>query len=182
MRYLLKKTVAMVGMMGAGKTAVGQAMAGLLGVPFRDSDTEIVTASNMEIAEIFARYGEEFFREKEAQVLARLLDGAPAVLSTGGGAYLLEKNRTLISERGVALWLKADLDVLWSRVRHKSSRPLLNTADPEARLAELYAARVPLYAMADLAVETRREYSIAETAARAVAALATRPDVLEKAR
>lgn len=182
MRYLLKKTVAMVGMMGAGKTAVGQALAVRLGVPFRDSDTEIVAASNMEIAEIFARYGEDFFREKEAQVLARLLDGTPAVLSTGGGAYLRGENRALVSRRGVALWLKADLDLLWSRVRHKSTRPLLNTADPRATLAELCAAREPLYAKADLVVETRPGFSIAETTERAVAALADRPDVLEKTR
>ena len=182
MRYLLKKTVAMVGMMGAGKTAVGQTLAGLLGVPFRDSDSEIVAAANMEIAEIFARYGEGFFREKEAQVIARLLDDTPGVLSTGGGAYLREANRALISDRGVAMWLKADLELLWSRVRHKSTRPLLDTADPRGRLAALYAERVPVYATADLVVETMPGYSIAETAERAMAALSARPDVLGTAR
>lgn len=181
MRYILNKTVAMVGMMGAGKTAVGQALAGLLGVPFRDSDAEIVAASNMEIAEIFTRYGEDFFREKEAQVLARMLGDTPAVLSTGGGAYLAAANRALLSERGVALWLKADLDLLWSRVRHKTTRPLLNTENPRASLAALYAARVPVYETADLVVETEAGFSIAETAQRAIAALRSRPDVLETA-
>lgn len=181
MRYILKKTVAMVGMMGAGKTAVGHALADRLGVPFRDCDTEIVAASNMDIADIFATYGEEFFREKEAQVLARLLGEAPSVLSTGGGAYLRAESRRLISERGVALWLKADLDLLWNRVKHKTTRPLLRTDDPRSTLAEIYAARVPVYAEADLTVETRPEYSIAETAARAADVLLTRPDVLREA-
>lgn len=178
MRYLLKKTVAMVGMMGAGKTAVGQALAARLGVPFRDSDAEIVAAANMAIADIFARDGEAFFREREAEVLARLLDASPAILSTGGGAFMRPANRALIAERGVALWLEADLDLLWARVRQKTSRPLLHAPDPRAVLAELHAARVPTYALADLHVVTRPEYSIAQTADRALAALLTRPDVL----
>lgn len=180
MRYLLKKTVAMVGMMGAGKTAVGQALAARLGVEFRDSDAEIVAASNMEISEIFETYGEDFFREKEAQVLARLLRDTPAILSTGGGAYLRAENRALVSQHGVALWLKADLDLLWSRVRHKSTRPLLNTDDPRGTLAALYAERVPLYAQAEITVETCPGYTIAETAERATAALLKRPDVLSE--
>lgn len=180
MRYVLEKSVAMIGMMGAGKTAVGQALASTLGVPFRDSDAEIEAAANMEIAEIFARDGEAFFRDKEAQVLARLLDDTPAILSTGGGAYLREGNRALISERGVALWLKADLDLLWARVHHKSTRPLLLTENPRETLAALYAARVPVYARAELTVETQPGFTVAETAARATEALLTRPDVLRK--
>lgn len=166
--------------MGAGKTAVGTALAERLGVEFRDSDEEIVKASNMSIAEIFERDGEAFFRDRESLVIERLLDGPPAVLSTGGGAFLSEANRALIAEKGVAVWLKADLDLLWNRVRHKTTRPLLLTDDPRATLESLYAARVPLYAKAGVTIETRAAYSIAETTDRVVEALLVRPDVLEE--
>ena len=143
----LRRSVVLVGMMGAGKTAVGTALARHLAVPFLDADEELVRAAQMSIAEIFARDGEPFFRARETEVLGRLLSGPPAVLSTGGGAFLSEVNRHLIAERGVSVWLKADLDLLWQRVRHKTTRPLLRTANPRATLAELYAARVPLYAL-----------------------------------
>lgn len=180
--WRLKKTVALVGMPGSGKTAVGTALARRLGVPFRDSDEEIVRAANRSIAEIFTRDGEPFFREKEAQVIARLLKGDPAVLSTGGGAFLQEANRKAIAREGIAVWLDASLDLLWSRVRHKDTRPLLRTADPRATLAALYAARVPVYAGADLTVTSQPGGTIEEMTNRVIAALATRPDVLEKAR
>ena len=143
MGFRLKKTVVMVGMMGAGKTAIGSALARELDVPFRDSDDEIVAASNMTIPEIFARDGEAFFREKEAQVIRRLMSGPPGVLSTGGGAYLAERNRRLIAETGVAVWLRAELDLLWDRVRHKDTRPLLRTGDPYGTLAGLLEAPDP---------------------------------------
>lgn len=175
----LKKTVVMVGMMGAGKTAVGRALAARLGAPFLDSDAEIETAANMSIPEIFARDGEPFFRLKERQVIARLLEDERGILSTGGGAFLSEENRKVISARGVAVWLKADLDVLWNRVRHRDTRPLLRTADPRATLTQLYQARVPLYALADLAVVSDGETSIEQMVDRVIAALKTRPDVLE---
>ena len=171
----------MVGMMGAGKTAVGGELARSLGVPFLDSDAEIERAANASIAEIFARDGEPFFREKEAQVIARLLKSQPAVLSVGGGAYLNAATRALIAELGVAVWLKAGLDLLWSRVRRKDTRPLLRTADPRATLAELMAAREPAYSQADLIVEVQPDASIEETAASVRVALATRPDVLAPA-
>lgn len=174
----LKKTVVMVGMPGSGKTAIGTALARRLGVPFRDSDDEIVRAANMTIAEIFARDGEPFFRQKEAQVIARLLDGPPGVLSTGGGAFLREENRAAIARQGLALWLDADLDLLWSRVRHKDTRPLLRTPDPRATLAALYEARVPYYALADIAVKAVPGASIEEMTDRVVVALGARPDVL----
>ncbi len=177
-RGRLKKTVVMVGMMGAGKTAVGGELARSLGVPFLDSDAEIERAANATIAEIFARDGEPFFRAKEAQVIARLLKGPPGVLSVGGGAFLNPETRALISDLGVAVWLKASLDLLWSRVKRKDTRPLLRTADPRRTLAGLMAAREPAYAQADLIVEVAPEASIEETAARVRAALATRPDVL----
>lgn len=168
--------------MGAGKSAVGQALATALDVPFRDSDDEIVAASAMTIAEIFARDGEAFFRDKESKIIERLLDDTPAILSTGGGAFLSANNRTVIATKGVAVWLKADLDVLWARVRHKKTRPLLMTEDPKATLTELYHTRVPQYALADLVVETEAGYSIAETKDRVVQALLSRPDVLEMPR
>ncbi len=175
----LVKTVVLVGMMGAGKTAVGTALARQLGVPFRDSDEEIVRAANRSIAEIFERDGEPFFRSRETEVISRLLRGTPCVLSTGGGAFLSEANRQLIHDVGVSVWLKADLEILWQRVRHKTTRPLLRTANPRETLRTLYEARQPLYAQADIVVESAAERSVDEMASRVVEALKTRPDVLE---
>lgn len=175
----LKKTVVMVGMMGAGKTAVGRALAARLGVPFLDSDAEIETAANMTVPEIFERDGEPFFRLKESQVISRLLDGECCILSTGGGAFLDEKNRRMISERGVSVWLNADVPVLWNRVKHKNTRPLLRTGNPRATLEEIHAARVPVYAQADLSVVSDGQASIEQMVDRVLNVLATRPDVLE---
>lgn len=175
----LKKTVAMVGMMGAGKTAVGTAVARALGVPFVDSDEEIVKAANATIAEIFERDGEPFFRARETEVLARLLRGPPCILSTGGGAYMSETNRKLISDAGVAVWLRADLDLLWQRVRHKSTRPLLRTENPRETLRQIYEARVPHYAKADIIVDSHASTAIETMAAHVIAALGQRKDVLE---
>lgn len=180
MRWDVKKTIVMVGMMGAGKTAVGRALAHRLGVPFLDSDAEIVAAANMSIAEIFERDGEAFFRARESQVIDRLLDTERCVLSTGGGAFLSETNRRMISDKGVSVWLNADLDLLWSRVKHKDTRPLLRTENPRATLEEIHDARVPLYARADLRVDSDRDVSIDDMAGRVIDALLTRPDVLEK--
>ncbi|MDR0808093.1 MAG: shikimate kinase, partial [Gemmobacter sp.] len=118
----LRKTVVLVGMMGAGKTAVGTALARILAVPFCDSDEEIVKAAQCSIAEIFERDGEPFFRDRESEVIARLLRGRPCILSTGGGAFLSLRNRDLIAGTGISVWLRADLDLLWQRVRHKSTR------------------------------------------------------------
>ncbi len=167
--------------MGSGKTAIGTNLARRLNVPFLDSDAEIVAASNMTIAEIFDRDGEAFFREKESQVIQRLLTGKPGVLSTGGGAYLNARNREAIAERGIAVWLRADLRLLWNRVKHKTTRPLLLTDDPFATLSELYEARVPEYAKAELAVDADAAYSIEDMTDKVIAALKTRPDVLETA-
>lgn len=181
MAVRLRKTVALVGMMGAGKTALGQGLARRLGVTFLDSDTEIEAAARMEISEIFARDGEPFFRRREAQVIARLLDGPPAVLSTGGGAWMEAENRHAIGAVGVSLWIDAELDVLWARVKGKTARPLLQTDDPRATLAALYEARRPSYALADLRIRSEPELSVADMVDRALAALATRDDVLEGA-
>ena len=168
--------------MGSGKTAVGTALARMLGVPFLDSDTEIVAAANMSIAEIFARDGEAFFRDKETQVIKRLLETERGILSTGGGAFLSEENRRIITEAGVSVWLRADLDLLWNRVKHKNTRPLLRTEDPYETLKGLCEARNPIYALADLAVDARADYSIEDMAGQVVKALLTRPDVLEDMR
>ncbi len=176
----LKKTVAMVGMMGAGKTAVGTAVARILDVPFLDSDEEIVRAANRSIPEIFERDGEPFFRARESEVLARLVRGDPCILSTGGGAFLAEANRRMIKQAGVAVWLRADLDLLWNRVRHKTTRPLLRTANPRESLRTLYEERVPLYGLADVVVDAAAQLSVDEMAGRVIEALLLRPDVLEK--
>jgi shikimate kinase len=174
----LKKTVVMVGMMGAGKTAVGTAVARQLNVQFLDSDEEIVRAADRTIAEIFERDGEEFFRARESEVIARLLRGTPCILSTGGGAFLSEANRHLIHDVGVSVWLRADLELLWQRVRHKTTRPLLRTHNPRETLRQLYEARLPFYGEADVPVDASPELSIEQMAARVVEALKTRPDVL----
>lgn len=176
----LKKTVVLVGMMGAGKTAVGTALARLLKVPFLDSDEEIVRAASRPIAEIFERDGEPFFRDRESEVIGRLLRGTPCILSTGGGAFLSDRNRDLIAAAGVSVWLRADLELLWQRVRHKQTRPLLRTANPRETLRQLYEARVPLYGLADVVVDGRADYSVDDMATRVAEALSARPDVLDR--
>lgn len=169
----------MVGMMGAGKTAIGTQVARLLQVPFVDSDDEIVRAASRSIAEIFEREGEAFFRAKESQIIARLLQGAPCVLSTGGGAFLSDGNRAMIRSASVSVWLRADLDLLWNRVRHKTTRPLLRTPDPRATLAALYAARTPVYALADVVVEADAALTIEAMSHKVIDALAAHGGVLE---
>ena len=175
----LKKTIVLVGMMGAGKTAVGRALAARLNVPFLDSDHEIEAAANMSIPEIFARDGEPFFREKEHQVITRLLKEECGVLSTGGGAFLAARNRTVMSESGVSVCLQADLEVLWKRVKGRDTRPLLRSPDPYKSLSDLYHARVPIYAQADLKVISDGQVSIDNMVDRVLEALRARPDVLE---
>ncbi|MFU1476603.1 shikimate kinase [Roseovarius sp. C7] len=176
----LKKTVVMVGMMGAGKTAVGRALATRLGVPFLDSDAEIEAAATMSIAEIFERDGEAFFRKRETEVMNRLLENQRGILSTGGGAFLSGKNRSIISQKGVSVWLDADLSLLWSSVKHKNTRPLLRTDGPYETLKTLYEARVPSYRQADLSVRSLPAYSIDDMAGHVIDALLERADVLEK--
>lgn len=171
----------MIGMMGAGKTAVGRALAQLLDVPFLDSDHEIEAAANMTVPEIFARDGEAFFRARESEVINRLLGGQACVLSTGGGAFLAEANRAAISARGVSVWLDADIDLLWSRVKHRDTRPLLRTADPKATLTALFETRVPEYAKADITVPCAPPVAIEQMARRVADVLVSRPDVLEVA-
>lgn len=165
---MLSRPVVLIGMMGAGKTAVGGALAAQLGLRFQDSDVEIERAAARSIAEIFEHDGEAFFRAREREVIARLLSGAPGILSVGGGAWLSPQTRALISTRGVSVWLRADADLLWSRVRGKSTRPLLRTEDPRGTLERLSAERAPIYALSDLTVKARPDLSV-EAMARIVA-------------
>jgi shikimate kinase len=149
------RTIVMVGMMGAGKTSLGKRLAARLGLPFVDADAEIEAAANATIAEIFERYGEPYFREGERRVIHRLLNGQPKVLATGGGAYMNAETRADIAASGVAVWLKADLDVLLARVKRRNTRPLLNSGDPEATLRRLIDERYPVYAEAPIHVHSR---------------------------
>lgn len=179
MAYELKKTVVLVGMMGAGKTAVGTALARKLGVPFVDQDDEIQLAANRTIAEIFSEYGEAFFREKETRVLERLLGGPPCILSTGGGAFMSDRNRDLIAAQGVAVWLNAELNLLWARVRHRTTRPLLQTENPYETLRTLYQARSGIYALAPIQVQSLSNYSVDDMAEMVIRTLARHPEILE---
>jgi len=177
--HILHRTVVLVGMMGSGKTAIGRTLATRLNVNYVDSDAEIETAANASISEIFTKSGEPFFRDREAEIIARLLQSTPCVLSTGGGAYLAERNRAAISKHGIAVWLDADLDLLWERVKHKDTRPLLRTPDPRATLGEIFVDRGPIYALSDLRAEAKSDFSIDEMTDEVLRILATRPDVLE---
>ena len=172
MRLRLRRHIVLIGMMGAGKTAVGSELARRLHVPFVDSDAEIETAAAMTIAEIFARDGEAFFRDRETQVLGRILAHQPhGVVSTGGGAWIQPPNRELIRASGLSVWLDCDLDTLWHRVRQRSTRPLLKTADPRGTLASLLEARAPAYALADLTFRSRAGDSVEQSATRLIDAL-----------
>ncbi|MBP0437871.1 shikimate kinase [Tianweitania sediminis] len=151
------RTVVFVGLMGAGKTAIGRRVAQALDLPFVDSDHEIEAVSRLTIPELFERYGEPEFRALEHRVLERLVREGPGIVSTGGGAFMDANTRAVIAERGISVWLKADLDVLMERAMKKGNRPLLKTADPRGTMAGLMAARYPTYAQADITVETRDE-------------------------
>lgn len=144
-----------VGLMGAGKSAIGRLSANALELPFVDSDHEIERVSRMTISELFELYGEDEFRSLEARVIARLMKAGPQVLSTGGGAFVNPATRELIKREALSIWLKADLDVLWERVKKRDSRPLLRTADPRATLQSLIDKRYPIYAEADITVLSR---------------------------
>jgi shikimate kinase/3-dehydroquinate synthase len=148
------RSVVLVGMMGAGKTSVGKRLAAKLGLPFVDADAEIEAGAQLTISEIFERFGELYFRDGERKVIARLLNGGPLVLATGGGAFMNATTRQNIAKYGVSIWLKPSFDILLARVRKKSNRPLLKTADPEQTLRRLLEERTPTYALADLTIES----------------------------
>jgi shikimate kinase len=151
---LRQRTIALVGLMGAGKSSVGRRLALALGMPFRDADEEVERAAGRSVADIFAELGETAFREGERRVIARLLEEPPQVLATGGGAFMNPETRRLIAEKAVSVWLKADLDVLARRVGRKTDRPLLHGRDAREVLEELSLERDPIYALADITVDS----------------------------
>jgi shikimate kinase len=154
-RLLGGRTIVMVGMMGAGKSSVGRRLASRLGLPFIDADNEIELAANATVTEIFEQHGEAYFRDGERRVIRRLLDGKAKVLATGGGAFIQPETRAAIRENGISVWLKADRELILSRVRRRSNRPLLRTSDPGATIDRLIAERYPVYAEADIHIQSR---------------------------
>ena len=149
------RSVVLVGMMGAGKSSIGRRLANRLGIAFVDADTEIEKAAGMSITDIFATHGEPDFRAGEARVIARLLDGGPQVLATGGGAFMHPETRAAIRGKGISVWLRATLEVLSRRIKRRGDRPLLKSAEPVETLRRLLEERDPVYAEADLTVESR---------------------------
>jgi shikimate kinase len=150
------RSIVLIGMMGVGKSSIGRRLGARLSIPFIDADAEIEKAAGMSVADIFARHGEAAFRSGESRVIARLLDSGPQVLATGGGAVMNPETRALIKEKSVSVWLSAELDLLMRRIsKRKAERPMLQTSDPAATLRELLAEREPLYAQADLTVQSR---------------------------
>jgi shikimate kinase len=153
---LARRSIVLVGMMGVGKSSVGRRLAARLAIPFVDADTEIEKAAGMSIADIFDRHGEAYFRSGEARVIARLLEGGPQVLATGGGAFMNADTRALVKVKGASIWLQAEYDVLARRIsKRRNERPLLQTADPAETLRQLLIEREPTYAQADLTVQSR---------------------------
>jgi shikimate kinase len=150
-RALGNRSIVLVGMMGAGKSSIGRRLAARLGIPFIDADAEIESAAGMTIPEIFDKHGEPYFRAGEARVIARLLDNGPQVLATGGGSLMDAQTRALIGEKGVSIWLKADIDVLLKRTKRRNDRPLAE------KIKDLLPIREPLYAQADIVVQSRDE-------------------------
>lgn len=146
--------IVLVGMMGVGKSTVGRRLAARLGLDFVDADEEIEKAAGMTVSEIFERYGEAYFRDGERRVIARLMDGVPKVIATGGGAFMQDETRKLILDAAIAIWLDADIDILVDRVARRDSRPLLKNRDPRAVLTELAAVRNPVYALAPIHVKS----------------------------
>jgi shikimate kinase len=150
-----KRSVVLVGMMGAGKSTIGRRISARLRLPFLDADAEIETAAGMSIPDIFENHGEPHFRDGEARVIARLLESGPVVLATGGGAFMREETRARIMDKAVSIWLKADVDTIMKRVKRRADRPLLQTADPTATVGRLIREREPVYQNADITIWSR---------------------------
>ena len=178
--FELKKTVALVGMMGSGKSAIGKVVSSIINVPFVDADVEIERAAKLSIPEIFERHGEKFFRDKEDQVIKRLLKERPCILATGGGAFVNEKIRTSIKQHSISVWLNADIETLWKRVKNKKTRPLLRTDNPKETLTNIYKGRVETYSLADLIIESRGTSSLDEMANRVITSLLDRNELVER--
>jgi shikimate kinase len=174
-----KRNLVLVGLMGAGKSAIGKLVASELGIPFIDSDHEIERVSRMTIPELFEKYGEPEFRKLENRVIKRLLRSGPRVLSTGGGAFMNDDTRASIKAAGLSLWLDADLETLWERVIKRDNRPLLKTENPKQTLENLMIARYPTYALADLSVKSR-DVKKDVVAAEVIAAVASLADETEE--
>jgi len=149
-----KRSIVLVGLMGAGKTTVGRRLADALNMPFKDADHEIEDAAGLSVSEIFEKYGEDDFRDGERKVIARLIEGEPCVLATGGGAFMNDETRALIKAKAVSVWLKAELELLLERVLRRDTRPLLKTGDPRDILGRLMDERYPVYGEADVVVES----------------------------
>ena len=171
---LAGRNLILVGLMGAGKTAIGKLVANALSIPYIDTDQEIEEAARMTVSELFAQYGEPEFRALETRVIERILTEGPAIVSTGGGAFVNPQNRALIASSGLSMWLKADLETLWERVKRRQTRPLLKTANPKQTLKDLMDSRYPIYAEADLTVLSRnaRKETVMQDVLKALAALA----------
>ena len=150
-RALAGRSIVLVGMMGAGKSSIGRRLASRLGIPFIDADAEIESAAGMTIPEIFEKHGEPYFRAGEARVIARLLDNGPQVLATGGGAVMDPQTRALIAQKGISIWLKADIDVLLKRTKRRNDRPLVE------KIKDLLPVREPIYAQANIIIHSRDE-------------------------
>ena len=149
------RSIVLVGMMGAGKSTIGRRLSARLRLPFLDADTEIEAAAGMSIPDIFETHGEPHFRDGEARVIARLLEGGPAVLATGGGAFMREETRNRIAGKAISIWLKADADIIMKRVKRRADRPLLQTADPAGTVGRLIEEREPIYQRADVTIWSR---------------------------
>lgn len=180
LRRLGSRSVVFVGLMGAGKTAIGRKVAAALGLPFTDADHEIESVSRMTIPELFERYGEAEFRSLEQRVIMRVLENGPQILSTGGGAFMNAQTRAAISDHGLSVWLKADIDILMERVSKKQNRPLLRNDNPRAVMERLMGERYPIYGLADVTVPTRdeRKEVIAAEVMDAIALHLAQPDIV----
>jgi shikimate kinase len=155
--HLAGRSIVLIGLMGAGKTSIGRRLAARLDLPFTDADTEIEIAAGKSISEIFADHGEAHFRQGESKVIERLLNSAQQVLATGGGAYMCAQTRENVAKRGLSIWLRAELELLMKRVSRRNNRPLLMNADPEETMKRLISERHPVYARADLVIDSRDE-------------------------
>lgn len=173
-RALGQRPLVLVGLMGCGKSSIGKRLATRLSLPFIDADEEIERVAQKSISEIFADHGEAFFRERETKVIARLLGSGPQVLATGGGAFITPETRQKIRDAGLSIWLRAELPVLMRRVGKRDTRPLLKNGDPEQVMRKLMTARYPIYAEADITIESR-DIPHDSIVAEIIAALARHP-------
>ncbi len=171
MSYNLKKSIVLIGLMGAGKTSVGSRLSEKLNIPFVDSDIEIEIAAGMTVSEIFFKFGESYFRAGEERVIERLLKGDPKILATGGGAFVSNKIRGLIKKSSISVWLRADLETLWSRVQGKNTRPLLQTDNPKSSLAKLINERNSIYSNADIIIDSPKNITHSSMVIRLIKAL-----------